>query len=233
MSHVQIMEWNEIESVIAANRLTLLFGPPGTGKTTAAHNAAKQTGQKVYSLTMTDETPAAELRGHYLPKGGEWPWVHGPAVNAFIEGGMLILNEIDKASDDTHDFLHALLDDSNTACITLPTGETITPHDNFRCIATMNGTPTELPDAISDRLSAAIFIRSPHPDAIQALPEDLREAAANSVGNDDDENRPATLRRWMAFANLRDSCGEEIAAKTVFANRATEILDVLRLGASR
>lgn len=229
----QIMNWDEIGKAISASRLILLFGPPGTGKTTAAVNAAKESGMRIFNVTLTDETPAAELRGHYLPTGTEWKWQNGPALIPFLEGGMLILNEIDKASDDTLDFLHGLLDDSSMANITLPTGETVFPHDDFRVVATMNGSLTDLPDAIRDRLAGAIFIRQPHPDAIQSLPEDLRTAAMNSAGNDTDVERPATLRAWKAFASMREAIGEDIAAATVFGHRAGEILDALKLEASR
>ena len=232
-NQTQVMEWDGIEKAIAGTRLILLYGPPGTGKTSAAINAAKSLKLRVFNVTLTDETPAAELRGHYLPAGNEWKWQHGPAVVPFIEGGMLVLNEIDKASDDTLDFLHGLLDDSSMANITLPTGETIFPHENFRVVATMNGSPRDLPTAIQDRFAPAVFIRSPHPDAIASLPEDLRTAAENSAGNDQDPDRPATLRRWKAFAAMRDTCGEDIAAQTVFGHRATEILDALRLAGSR
>lgn len=229
----QIMNWDSIETAISSTRLILLYGPPGTGKTTAAVNAAKGNGMRVFSITLTDETPAAELRGHYLPAGNEWKWQNGPALIPFLDGGMLVLNEIDKASDDCLDFLHGLLDDSSMANITLPTGETVFPHDDFRVVATMNGAPRDLPDAISDRFAPAVFIQVPHPDAIASLPEDLRTAAANSAGMDSDADRPATLRRWKAFAGMRETCGEEIAAQAVFAHRATEILDALRLASSR
>lgn len=227
------MQWTAVETVIQKSRLTILYGPPGTGKTTAALNAAKLAGLTVFNVTLTDETPAAELRGHFIPQGTEWRWMDGPALSAFRDGGVLVLNEIDKGSLDTLDFLHGLLDDSGMAQMTLPNGETVFASPCFKCVATTNRTPNDLPEAIKDRLAAAVYIGSPHPDAIGSLPPDLQDAARQSAGNDPDENRPATLRRWKVYATLREECGEETAAQAVFGHRWQEILDALKLGNAR
>ncbi len=216
--------------------MAILTGDPGTGKTTAAVNTARKLKLSAYNVTLTDETPAAELRGHYVPTGTEWVWQDGPAMKAFREGGMLVLNELDHASGDALDFCHALLDDPGVSQMTLPTGETVFPHDSFRVVATMNGELRELQQdrpAIADRFAVAVFVSTPHPDAIASLPEDLRDAAGNSAGADHDQDRPATLRRWKAYAALRDVVGQDTAAVAVFAHRSQEIIDALAMGGAR
>lgn len=222
----QIMDWNIIEAIERGAYRVLLYGPPGTGKTTSAYNAAKALGKSVYNITLSDETPAAELRGHFVPMGSEWKWMHGPAVRAYLEGAVLILDEIDKASQDALDFLHGLLNDPDIARLTLPNGETITPAPGFQCIATMNGELEDLQPALQDRFAIAIEVRKPHPDAIAALPKDL-QSAAKTVEDYENAERPATLRRWAAFAMLRElpDVGAAEAAKAVFAHRAGELLD--------
>lgn len=232
-NETQIVPWPMVEAVIRGSRLTILYGPPGTGKTTAAVNAARDLGRSLYNVTLTDETPAAELRGHFIPQGSEWRWMDGPALSAFRNGGMLVLNEIDKASLDCLDFLHGLLDDPTVSALTLPSGETVFPHADFVVVATTNRTPGDLPDAIADRLAAAIHIGTPHPDAINSLPDDLKVPAANAAANDRDPDRPATLRRWKVYATLRETVGNETAAAAVFGHRHQEILDALALGDSR
>lgn len=225
---MQIMDWNIIEAIERGAYRVLLYGPPGTGKTTSAYNAAKALGKSVYNITLSDETPAAELRGHFVPIGSEWKWMHGPAVRAYLEGAVLILDEIDKASQDALDFLHGLLNDPDVARITLPNGETITPKAGFQVIATMNGELEDLQPALQDRFAISIEVRDPHPDAIAALPTDL-QSAAKKVEDYENAERPATLRRWAAFAMLRDlpDVGAEEAAKAVFAHRAGELLDAI------
>ena len=225
----QIMDWNTIEAIERGAFRVLLYGPPGTGKTTSAYNAAKTLGKNVYNVTLSDETPAAELRGHYVPQGEKWVWMDGPAVRAYREGALLILDEVDKASQDCLDFIHGLLNDPDVARLTLPTGEIVHPDKGFQCIATMNGELEDLQPALQDRFAIAIEVRNPHPDAVAALPKDL-QAVAKKVEDYENAQRPATLRRWAAFALLRElpDVGAKEAAKAVFAHRAGELVDAIK-----
>lgn len=229
----QLIDWAAIETIIAASKRVLLYGPPATGKTTAAKRVGSPA--TVYGITLTDETPAAVLQGHWIP-GDSWYWMDGPAMEAFRNGGRLVLDEIDHASGDVLDFLHGLLDDPDSASITLPVGEgmdrTVRCHPDFSVVATMNGQLEDLPDAIRSRFAVAVEVTEPHPDAIAALPADLQNAAANSPAYAGDA-RPLDLRRWTAFATLRDVTDPEIAARAVFGEKADEILSTLRLAAVR
>lgn len=231
---MQIMNWDVIEAIERGAFRVLLYGPPGTGKTTSAYNAARALKKNVYNITLSDETPAAELRGHFVPAGTEWIWMDGPAIRAYKEGAVLILDEIDKASQDCLDFLHGLLNDPDLARITLPNGETVFMHEGFQCIATMNGELEDLQPALQDRFAIAIEVRNPHPDAIAALPKDL-QSAAKKVEDYENAQRPATLRRWGAFALLRElpDVGPSEAAKAVFAHRAGELLDAISFKAAK
>ena len=85
-----------------------------------------------YSVTLTPDTPAAELRGHYIPVGSDFKWQDGPAISAWRYGGRLVVNEIDHAGGDALSFLLVCLDSDSTACLTLPTGEMVRPHPQFQ-----------------------------------------------------------------------------------------------------
>jgi MoxR-like ATPase len=224
--------WKIVDSAISVARTLLLYGPPGTGKSYAAHGAALN-GRDLYTITLTQDTPAAELRGHLWPVGGdkgtEFRWKDGPAIEAWRKGGRLVINEIDHAGGDCLSFLLNILDSEETAAITLPTGETLRPHPDFQAIGTMNGDPdTDLPPALRDRFPAAIEIVEPHPNGIAALPVDLRDAARGSVCATHAERR-VTLRAWLAFARYREMMGVEHAAFAVFGGRATDILNSLKI----
>lgn len=223
--------WDLVEMVIALTRCVLLYGPPGTGKSLAGHRV--ELGQReLFSITMTVDTAAAELRGHYIPVGnGEFRWHDGPAIRAWRCGGRLVINEINHAGGDALSFLLNCLDTPETAMLTLPTGETVRPHPDFQCVATMNGDPeSDLPDALKDRFPNAIEIPEPHPQGIARLPFDLQKIA-RGTSHAPDATRRVSLRQWLAFASLRDDIGPNDAAYVVFGKRADEVLTALSIAA--
>ena len=218
--------WDLVSKVIPHSRTVLLYGPPGTGKSFAAHNADLG-GRQLFSVTMTPETPAAELRGHYVPQGSQFVWQDGPAIKAWRFGGRLVINEIDHAGGDALSFLLNCLDSPDTACLTLPTGELVKPHPQFQAVATMNGSPDDLPSPLRDRFPVTIEVDAVHPSAVTTLPEDLQKAALGSALADSD--RRISIRAWQCFASLRASIGAEAAAAAIFAKRAKDVLDSLKI----
>ena len=138
----------------------LLYGPIGTGKTTAGRAAATK-GQLVFHISLTSEQSAAALVGHYIPKEGSFEWHDGPALRAWRTGGLLLIDEVDKSSPDCGDVLHMILNDFSVAEYTLPTNETVKPVKGFRVVATMNGVPSDLPEAVRDRFTCCIRVGEP------------------------------------------------------------------------
>jgi MoxR-like ATPase len=213
--------WHVIEKVLTMSSRVLIAGPPGTGKTTCAAHASLRPGQPIFAVTLTEDMPAAELRGHWVPVEGRFEWRDGTAVAAWRSGGRLVLNEIDRASGDALTFLMAILDDPQTAALTLPSNETVRPAAHFSVVATMNGDPsTDLRPALQDRFPVAITVDEIHPKALEQLPEDLRSAAIGT----------RSIRVWMEFARLRALEGERFAARACFGHRADEMLTALRVG---
>ena len=222
--------WKLLERVTPAADRLLLYGPPGTGKTRLAATAGLRRGQQVRNVYLTEETPSAELRGHYIPTGeGRWTWQHGPGVLGWLGGDRFVANEINNASGDTLDFLLALLDDQELAGITLPNGEYVKPEGGFQCIATMNGEPDDLPPALQDRFVMRAKLMEPHPDALKRLPVDIRGAVTQRIGGAD--LRFNSVRCWLAFDKLRQSgtVTEAEAAQLVFEGAASNVLDALVL----
>lgn len=227
------MEWYQLAETAAPHqRFQLYWGPPGTGKSTMAQKLAAALGyspDQIFYSTLTEETPSAELRGMFVPRGGQFVWINGPAIEAWEHGGFWICDEIDKAAGDVFSFCLALLNAPEIARITLPTGRTIAQHPNFRCIATMNGAPDSLPEPLLDRFAGGvIYANSVHPEALAKLPPPAQEAVKNGLFTEPE--RRTTNRQWQAFVRLT-VCGipEEAAAMLCWGERASDILAGYRL----
>lgn len=235
--------WTDVLAVQPHVSRTLLYGPPGTGKTTLGF----ADGKEVYYVPLHEETSPSELIGHFVPVGDRFVWFDGPVLMAWSKGARLILDEIDQAGGSTMSILRAILNDPEVARLTLPdpalaemdndemaaiiaAGDglrTVTPQEGFQVIATMNGDPQDLDAPLLDRFEAVFHVKETNPEAIKALPEDLRESAKRTAVGDDE--RRIGLRRWKAFAQLREKVDEETAGRAVFGSRHGDILDALRL----
>ncbi len=209
------------------NRI-LLYGPTGTGKTTFAIKEAGK-GKNVHPVTVTEDMSVAELIGHWVPKGKEFVWHDGPAIRAWKDGGVLVINEIDLASGSVLTALMSILDDLEIALLELPNNEVISPQKSFICVATMNGPIDSLPDALRDRFDIVLKISEPHPEALETLPENLRKIAKNSYT---DEENIVPFRRFKAYHALKEQgFTDEEAAVMTFGEDYEEILNTIRLEA--
>lgn len=223
-----IDRWALIEQILAyvEVRTLYLFGPPGIGKTFAAYHYGR-VGKGFYACTLTDETSAAELRGHFIFKGGDALWHDGPFVRAMREGKRLVINEITNASSDVLALLFPILESFETACLTLPSGETVRPAEGFHVVATDNRAPELLPEALQDRFMAYVEVTETHPAALEAISPELRKVAKQTIGDGD---RLISARGWHSLDILRQEFGLSDACALAFGlQRGDTIHDALVL----
>jgi len=208
----------------------LLYGNAGTGKTYFGLTAGLKENQKSYRLICTDEMSDADLIGCYRPQAnGTWKFLEGVGIKAWREGARLVVDEINRANSDVESRLMALIDTvESSSWQNDETGEIVTPHKNFSVVATMNGLPTDLSMALQDRLIIKFEITEPHPQALEQLPEYLRETARRLAGVEADDNERTSIRSFMEFDRLMSrGLNQETAVKICLPHIGESLLDAL------
>lgn len=168
----------------------------------------------------------------YPQVDGTLKWTDGPVLDAYRSGYTLCANELHRAGDDTQALLLAITSDKDVAMLTLPTGEEVRPHNNFKIIATMNEDPKEALDpALSDRFTMQYHLKIINPMASKSLEPDLKNIADNQIYDPNEHDRWMSLRKLFAFQALRERFSPAFAARTLFgADEGQEFLNNLAIG---
>lgn len=226
-----IEQWNLVERCVRNAFSTFIEGAPGLGKTFAGL-AGGDNDLPVYQITFNPDSSVQEYQGTYIPTDkGSWVWRDGPILTAFRHGGLLVLNEMGRASDAVLDFLIAITDSRESARITLMNGETVHRHPSLKIVATSNSPFGKLPEALQDRFEARLKVTAPHPNIIAALNSKVKglgDMVKNSYGNGD-KNPPITSREAFAYAKLVTLMGTSAAAWAVWGNKDKDIAEEVRL----
>ncbi len=225
-------DWKFVEQVLASTcaHTVYLWGPPGVGKTYTAYHSGLA-GREVFSVSLTPETPAAELRGFWIPKGDRFVWLDGVFIDAMRKGARVVINEVAHASYDVLAILHPVLESRKTAQLTLPNLETVSPAEGFQVVCTDNLPIEQLPDSLRDRFTSVLHVAQPHPDALASLSDDLREAALCTF--DLESERAVSVRGWLAVQEFEKEFGREQACRAVFGReRGEQIFQAILLARS-
>lgn len=183
-------ELDLVLAALAAGRHLVLEGPPGTSKSTLLRAIARHAEVPLSFVEGNADLTPAKLLGHHDPAQvlqegyREDNFVDGPLVDAMRHGGLLYVEEFNRAPDDT---LNTLLTAMAEGEVAVPRVGTVVAGPGFRIVATMNpydniGT-TRLSMSIRDRFNR---IRVDYQDA-----EAEREIVARR--GPDDREGPADL----------------------------------------
>lgn len=229
------IKWHDLLQTVINSKAAgkvLLYGPPDTGKTTSAVNAAKAAGRPLYRLQCSCQQGIEDLLGTMELKAGETRFVPGPVPNALKSGGVLCLDEFDMRNPAQDSIYHSILDNSELASVTLPDGVVVPAAQGFTVIATMNGSPADLTPALLRRFDVCIYAGTPHPDALAELPEQVRLtlvqwAQAQPVPEFTGPRSVSAFRSAQRLVKLAGLSTEQ-AAEVVFGKAmAKEIVSVL------
>lgn len=137
LAFVPFGNFSDIKKIIKSKLFypTFITGLSGNGKTHAVNQACAQLGRELIRVNITIETDDDDLIGGYRMNNGNTIFHHGPVVEAMKRGAILLLDEVDLASNKIM-CLQPILE--GTGLFIKKTGEYIEPAKGFNIIATAN-----------------------------------------------------------------------------------------------
>jgi len=215
--------FKDLKSIIASNQFypTFITGLSGNGKTMMVEQVCAQTKREFFRVNITIETDEDDLLGGYRLQDGETVWFDGPVVQAMKKGAVLLLDEVDLASNKIM-CLQPVLEGKGVLLKKI--NQFVEPADGFTIVATANtkGRGSEdgkfigtniLNEAFLERFP--ITVEQEYPSSVTEKKIVLKEMATlDAVDEDFAEN----LIKWS-----------DIIRKTYYEGGIDEIIATRRL----
>ena len=134
---VKFGPFNDVKKVIQSKQFypTFITGLSGNGKTFGVEQACAQLDRELIRVNITIETDEDDLIGGFRLVNGETVWHNGPVIEALERGAVLLLDEIDLASNKIL-CLQSILE--GTGVFLKKIGKFVRPQRGFNVIATAN-----------------------------------------------------------------------------------------------
>ncbi len=136
-SFVQFGNFSDVKKIIKSRLFypTFITGLSGNGKTFSVEQACAQLGRELIRVNITIETDEDDLIGGFRLVDGNTVWHNGPVIEALERGSVLLLDEIDLASNKIL-CLQSILEGKGVFLKKI--GRWISPASGFNVIATAN-----------------------------------------------------------------------------------------------
>jgi hypothetical protein len=136
-SFVSFGNFADIKKIIKSGLFypTFITGLSGNGKTFSVEQACAQLGRELIRVNITVETDEDDLIGGFRLVGGETVWHNGPVIEALQRGAVLLLDEIDLASNKIL-CLQSILEGKGVFLKKI--GKWVAPAEGFQVFATAN-----------------------------------------------------------------------------------------------
>ena len=134
---VKFGSFTDLRSIIKSKLFypTFITGLSGNGKTFSVEQACAQLNRELVRVNITIETDEDDLIGGFRLVNGETVWHNGPVIEALERGAILLLDEIDLASNKIL-CLQSILE--GTGVFLKKIGRFVRPSAGFNVIATAN-----------------------------------------------------------------------------------------------
>jgi len=134
---VKFGNFNDIKKIIQSRLFypTFITGLSGNGKTFSVEQACSQLKRELIRVNITIETDEDDLIGGFRLVNGETAWHNGPVIEALERGAILLLDEVDLASNKIL-CLQSVLEGKGVFLKKI--GKFVKPAPGFNVIATAN-----------------------------------------------------------------------------------------------
>ena len=134
---VKFGNFNDLKKIISSRLFYPAFitGLSGNGKTFSVEQACAQLNRELIRVNITIETDEDDLIGGFRLVNGETVWHNGPVVEALQRGAVLLLDEVDLASNKIL-CLQSILEGKGVFLKKI--GKYVRPEVGFNVIATAN-----------------------------------------------------------------------------------------------
>ena len=134
---VSFGNYPDVKQIVKSNQFYPVFitGLSGNGKTMGVTQACAELKKELIRVNITIETDEDDLLGGYRLKDGQTVWQNGPVIEAMERGAVLLLDEVDLASNKIM-CLQPILEGSGVFVKKI--NKFVKPKDGFNVIATAN-----------------------------------------------------------------------------------------------
>ena len=136
-TYVQFGNFQSVRKVVQSRQFYPVFitGLSGNGKTMSVEQVCASTKRELIRVNITIETDEDDLIGGFRLVNGDTVWHNGPVIEALERGAVLLLDEIDLASNKIL-CLQSVLEGKGVFLKKI--GKYVTPKAGFNVIATAN-----------------------------------------------------------------------------------------------
>ena len=134
---VKFGSFNDLKKIVSSKLFypTFITGLSGNGKTFGVEQVCAQLGRELIRVNITIETDEDDLIGGFRLVNGETVWHNGPVIEALERGAILLLDEIDLASNKIL-CLQSVLEGNGVFLKKI--GKFVKPRTGFNVFATAN-----------------------------------------------------------------------------------------------
>jgi cobaltochelatase CobS len=191
----------ELIMLCGMRKNVLLVGPAGTGKTTAAENAAKALGLKFYPFSVGAQTSKTDISGY---QDAHSRLVRSIFREAYEHGGIFLLDEVDAGNANVLTLLNSAL---SNGYFSFPDA-VLAKHADFVCVAAGNtyGNGADRQYVGRNQLDAATL------DRFITLDWDYDLKLEARIGKSQPD--------WLGYIHKLRKAREKTGVRTVFSTRA-------------